>query len=194
MNFDVHDIPSVPGGGVVLCHDLTGITCSTEMNSFKWGLGLIENWLSRPGNEEEFILVVMEESLAHVDSTVEQGNFATAVEAITSTLGEILYTPKFAYPGVPRNGCTVFDIGDATKTKEEMLKNGKQVMLAVTAQADATCNDPEWSDWQSLVWKLDVTAHRQDIAPSVPVPTSSTLQTDKWTFLYEDRWLQKVHQ
>ena len=115
------------GNNLLLCHGQDNhLGCSTGDRYFRDGVREIGNWLSRPENAGEVILLYIED---HMD-----GRYGKAIDILENYLGNRIFRPSGAScEGIP------MDI-----TKGDVLRAGKQVLLITDG-----CNN---ADFNKLVF------------------------------------------
>jgi hypothetical protein len=143
IELDVHWLPSpyaAPGDGgyaVTLCHgetehvgDLSIHVGCTVDRPFAPGLDEVADYLRRPGNEHEFVLLYLQNEL--------DGNpagHAAAIELIEQHVG-----PLVARPPAGQVAGTCADL-PLDRPRADFLAQGKQVMLV------GNCGPGPWSSW-----------------------------------------------
>jgi hypothetical protein len=139
IEIDVHWAPSLDGlpadGGMapIVCHateEVVGplrlhVGCTIEVH-LRVRLAEVRAWLDRPENADEVLLVYLENQMD--DSPTAH---LRASEAISSTLGDLVYRPS-------GSGCQAlpFDV-----SREQIRASGKRVLLA------GNCGPGAWTSW-----------------------------------------------
>lgn len=130
MEFDVHEFFSTDGWPwewgteLLLCHGTDNhIGCSTFDRQFSEGLAEVRDFLNRPENANEVVLIYLEE---HIDDA-----FGEAVNNLRSYFGDKIFKPIGGCQGIP------MDI-----TKADILAAGKQIMFMTDGCRNGTFN--EW--------------------------------------------------
>ncbi len=130
MEFDVHEFFSTDGWPwewgteLLLCHGTDDhLGCSTFDRQFSEGLREVRDFLNRPENAEEVVLIYLEE---HIDDA-----FSDAVNVLRAYFGDKIFKPIGGCQGIP------MDI-----SKADILAAGKQIMFMTDGCRNGTFN--EW--------------------------------------------------
>ena len=121
IEIDVHWFPSLAAGGAkapVVCHGQPPSSLNfgcTDERLLPAELAPVGDWLRQPGHRDDVVLVYLE------DNIDDPAGFASAAQAITATLGDLVYTPPAGGPGCPRL--------PLDRSRDDVLAAGKQVVI-----------------------------------------------------------------
>lgn len=136
IEMDVHWVPSIYGSAktgynaVTLCHGQVQagvhIGCSID-RPLRNGLAELRNWLTRPGNENEVVLLYLENNL---DNNVTAHN--EVARTLKHVLGDLIYQPPAAEP------CQVLPTGISPA---QIRRERHQVIIV------GNCGPGAWGSW-----------------------------------------------
>ena len=131
LELDVHRFPDVVGGPLRVCHargaDQGHFGCSTE-KELAPTLAEIVDWLDRPENSEEVLLLYLEDHMG------DAAGYNDAARIVTAELGDRLYTP-------PPGGCS--EVPGAL-TRDAIREAGKQALIV------SDCGPDGASGWHGV--------------------------------------------
>jgi hypothetical protein len=130
IELDVHTYFSMHGwfwdwgNELLLCHGQDNhLGCSSYDRKFRDGLREVRDWIRRPENANEVLLIYLED---HIDG----GWYDDAVDDINDMLGQYIYRPTGGCQGIPMD-----------KSKADIVASGKRILLMTDG-----CNNG-FNDW-----------------------------------------------
>ena len=172
LELDVHRFPDVPGGPLRVCHargaDQGHLGCTTE-KELGPTLAEITDWLDRPENSQEVLLLYLEDHMG------DAAGYNAAATVVTNRLGNRLYAP-------PPGGCSEVP---ATLTREQIQAAGKQALIV------SDCGPNGATGWHGVAhnWNSHVESRPvkyedyPSCGPNYTIPTYET----RFVRYYEDR-------
>jgi len=100
------------GKELLMCHGQDNhLGCSSYDRKFRDGLREVRDWIRRPENADEVLLIYIED---HIDG----GWYDDAVDDINDMLGQYIYRPAGGCQGIPMD-----------KSKADIIASGKRILL-----------------------------------------------------------------
>ena len=181
LEIDIHWMPSVWANGanaVVVCHGLDesqfNVGCTDE-RLLPDELAPIGDWLRRPENRSDVILMYVEDDIS-TDAAFDQ-----AAKAINDTLGDLVYLPPAPPPG---QTCPLLPLG---LHRADAVAAGKQVIV----MSGCGSGSPATGAWTSTVFDDSVRSEEGNPEfAGYPTCTSSSVKAEhygtKLVRFYED--------